>query len=54
MNDNTTKQTKIEAYGVKGLKSKPWRKVFKNMDALNAWLDKQGGDAELQGWREAE
>lgn len=50
---NTTKKAaKIEAYGVKGMNSKPWRKVFKNVEALNAWLEKN--DAEVHGTREAE
>ncbi len=26
----------IEAYGVKGMKSTPWRKTFKSIEALNA------------------
>jgi hypothetical protein len=38
---------KVEAYGVKGMKSTPWRKTFKSMEAMEAWLDKTG--AELHG-----
>ena len=40
----------IEAYGVKGMKSTQWRKTFKSVEALNAWLEKH--DAEVHGTRE--
>jgi hypothetical protein len=40
----------IEAYGVKGMKSTPWRKTFKSAEALNAWVEKHG--AEVHGIRE--
>jgi hypothetical protein len=40
----------IEAYGVKGMKSTPWRKTFKSAEALNAWVEKHG--AEVHGVRE--
>jgi hypothetical protein len=43
---------KIEAYGVKGMKSTSWRKTFKSVEALNAWVEKN--DAEVYGTREAE
>lgn len=39
----------VEAYGVKGVKSTKWRKVFKSIDAMNAWAEKN--DAEIQGTR---
>lgn len=42
-----TKEPKIEAYGVKGMTSKQWRKVFKNADAMNKWCD--DNDAEVHG-----
>ena len=42
--------SKIEAYGVKGMQSKPWRKVFKSDEALDAWVEKTG--AEIHGTRE--
>lgn len=42
----------IEAYGVKGMKSTPWRKIFKNVDALNKWVEKN--DAEVYGTRSVE
>ena len=44
----------IEAYGVKGLKSSPWRKTFKSQKDFERWLDKNKGDVEVQGTRKAE
>lgn len=44
----------IEAHGVKGMKSAAWRKTFKNREALNKWLEKQDGNAEVHGTRKAE
>lgn len=44
---------KIEAHGVKGMKSTPWRKIFKNQAAFEKWLDKQDGNVEVKGTREA-
>jgi type II secretory pathway component PulM len=40
----------IEAHGVKGMKSTPWRKTFKSIEALNAWIEKTG--AEIYAIRE--
>jgi hypothetical protein len=40
----------IEAYGVKGMKSTPWRKTFKSAEALDAWVEKHG--AKVYGIRE--
>ena len=40
----------IEAHGVKGMKSTPWRKTFKNIEALNAWVEKHR--AEVHAIRE--
>jgi hypothetical protein len=40
----------IEAHGVKGMKSTPWRKTFKSVEALNAWIEKSG--AEIHAIRE--
>jgi type II secretory pathway component PulM len=40
----------IEAHGVKGMKSTPWRKTFKSIEALNAWVEKIG--AEIYAIRE--
>jgi len=37
-------KTKVEAYGVKGMKSTPWRKTFKSLEALNAWVEKTGAE----------
>lgn len=45
----TNKYT-IEAYGVKGMKSTLWRKTFKNIEALNIWVEKNG--AEIYAIRE--
>lgn len=42
----------IEAYGVRGTKSTPWRKTFKSQAAFEAWLDKNAGDVEVYGTRE--
>jgi hypothetical protein len=41
----------IEAYGVRGMKSTPWRKMFKSLEALNAWVEKN--DAEVYATRDA-
>lgn len=40
---------KIEAFGVRGVKSVQWRKSFKSVEALESWAEKN--DAEVQGWR---
>ena len=45
----TNKYT-IEAHGVKGMKSTPWRKAFKSIESLNAWVEKNG--AEIYAIRE--
>ena len=45
-------EDKIEAYGIKGMKSIKWRKIFKSVDALNKWAD--ANDAEVQGTRDVE
>ena len=45
---------KVEAHGVHGMKSKPWRKVFKSQAALEAWLAKHEGNVEVHGTREVE
>ena len=51
--DTTNKPSgKVEAYGVKGMNSKPWRKTFKNTDALNVWVEKNS--AEVHGTRSVE
>ena len=39
----------IEAYGVMGMKSKSWRKVFKDYDQLSTWADRM--NAEVIGTR---
>jgi hypothetical protein len=40
---------KIEAYGVMGMQSTPWRKIFSSMDAFEKWITKN--DAEVHGIR---
>ena len=40
----------IEAHGVMGMKSRPWRKTFKSREALQSWKEKH--DAEVQGSRD--
>lgn len=44
----------VEAHGVKGMKSTPWRRKFKSRKALNAWVEKSDGDVEVHGTRLAE
>jgi hypothetical protein len=41
----------VEAYGVMGMKSTPWRKKFKNERAFVKWLEKQEGNARVYGSR---
>jgi hypothetical protein len=43
---------KVEAYGVKGMKSLRWRKIFKNLDAMNKWVEEN--DAEVHATTDAE
>jgi hypothetical protein len=45
----TMKSKLIEAHGIKGMKSIYWRKVFRSVDALNAWILRN--DAEIWGTR---
>ncbi len=42
----------IEAYGVKGLGNKSWRKSFKNRATLVEWAEKN--DAEIYGTRKTD
>lgn len=44
----------FEAYGVKGIHGKAWRKVFKSQEAFEKWLDKNEGDVEVHGFRDLE
>jgi hypothetical protein len=44
--------TRIEAHGVKGMKSTPWRKVFKSPEHFEQWSEKDGGDHQVLGYRE--
>lgn len=48
------KARKIEAHGVRGLKGKPWRKIFKDQSAFERWLEKNQGDVEVYGTRRLE
>ncbi|CAB4129536.1 hypothetical protein UFOVP116_34 [uncultured Caudovirales phage] len=41
----------IEAYGVRGMNSKQWRKTFKSQAAFDAWLKLNDGDVEVHGTR---
>lgn len=43
---------KIEAYGVKGMQSKPWVRTFASAEALCKWAEKN--DATVYGVREVE
>ncbi len=37
--------TRIEAHGVKGMNSKPWRKTFASQAAFEKWLDSDAAQA---------
>jgi hypothetical protein len=52
--DNSKREGSIEAHGVKGMKSTPWRKRFKSQEAFEKWLDSNAGDVEVHGTRELE
>lgn len=41
----------FEAYGVKGMKSTPWRRTFANADAYERWILQNAGDVEVHGTR---
>lgn len=47
MSYRTGKGHKIEAYGVKGMQNKQWRKSFKDSAALEKWCD--ANDATVHG-----
>ena len=36
--------TRIEAHGVKGMKSTRWRKTFKNYEALAKWAEENSAE----------
>lgn len=50
--DNTNLNVGVEAYGVFGMKSRPWRKKFKSQQAFERWLDANEGNVEVHGTRE--
>lgn len=43
---------RVEAHGVKGMKSTPWRKEFKSEEHFAQWAEKDGGDHQVLGVRE--
>jgi hypothetical protein len=43
---------RIEGYGVKGMRSIPWRREFKSRAALDRWVETH--DAEVHGTRTVE
>lgn len=45
---------KFEAYGIKGMDSKKWRKVFKSQEQFEAWLAKNENEVEVYGFRDIE
>jgi hypothetical protein len=47
--DKTEMTKKVEAYGVKGMKSTPWRKTFRDTVTMLAWVEKH--NAEITNWR---
>lgn len=42
-----TAPTPVTIEGRKGMKSVPFRKTFKSEAALEAWMDKNGGDVSV-------
>jgi len=52
MRMKSSKAKKYEAYGLKGMKSTPWRKQFNSYEEAETWADKN--NAEIKGWRETE
>ena len=53
----TTGETKaaekaFEVCGVKGMKSKPFRKTFKTQAAFERWMEKNGDDVEIHAFRD--
>ena len=52
MGDKNKAKIKVEAFGVKGMKSTPWRKTFRDSNALATWAEKNS--AEVHGTRSVE
>jgi len=48
------KEKAFEAYGVRGIKSTPWRRVFKTQKAFETFMDKNEGNIEVYGTRDVE
>jgi len=44
------KDVPIEVRGVKGMKSTPWSKKFKNQEAMEKWMDKHGDDITVHAY----
>jgi|SaaInlStandDraft_7_1057024.scaffolds.fasta_scaffold99606_3 hypothetical protein len=47
-----SKDSGVEAYGVMGLKSKKFKKKFKNQKEFEKWLEKNEGNVEVYGSRD--
>jgi hypothetical protein len=47
------KPERVEAYGVKGLASKPWRRTFASAMALSTWAEKNSAEVHGQRFVEA-
>lgn len=54
LDDIGSKKKGVEAHGVHGMKSKPWRKKFKSQEAFEKWLEKNEGNVEVHGTRDLE
>jgi hypothetical protein len=46
--------TKIEICGVKGLKSVPFRRIFKDQAAFEKWLDANGENVTIHASRDVD
>lgn len=44
----------VEIYGVKGMKSVPFRKTFKTQAKFDAWLEKHGEGVTIHGYSSPE
>lgn len=46
--------TKVEAHGVRGMQSTPWRRTFPSWAAFEAWAEKNSENITIHAAREAE
>jgi hypothetical protein len=46
--------TKVEAHGVRGMQSTPWRRTFPSWAAFEAWAEKNRENITIHATREAE